>query len=78
ICEMLQLQAGMRVVDIGCGWGGLWQYMATHYGVSVVRVTISAEQQKMAQTRCEALDVSILLADYRDLNDQFHRIVSVG
>lgn len=46
ICEKLQLQPGMRVLDIGCGWGGLSQYMATHYGVSVVGVTISAEQQK--------------------------------
>ncbi|EIO0875103.1 class I SAM-dependent methyltransferase, partial [Salmonella enterica subsp. enterica serovar Bredeney] len=73
ICEKLQLQPGMRVLDIGCGWGGLSQYMATHYGVSVVGVTISAEQQKMAQTRCEGLDVSILLEDYRDLNDQFDR-----
>ncbi|VDZ79154.1 cyclopropane-fatty-acyl-phospholipid synthase [Salmonella bongori] len=47
ICEKLQLQPGMRVLDIGCGWGGLSQYMATQYGVSVVGVTISAEQQKM-------------------------------
>lgn len=78
ICEKLQLQPGMRVLDIGCGWGGLSQYMATQYGVSVVGVTISAEQQKMAQTRCEGLDVSILLQDYRDLHEQFDRIVSVG
>ena len=48
------------------------------YDVSVVGVTISAEQQKMAQERCEGLDVTILLQDYRDLNDQFDRIVSVG
>ena len=78
ICEKLQLQPGMRVLDIGCGWGGLSHYMATHYGVSVVGVTISAEQQKMAQARCAGLDVSILLQDYRDLHDQFDRIVSVG
>lgn len=68
----------MRVLDIGCGWGGLSHYMATKYGVSVVGVTISAEQQKMAQTRCAGLDVSILLQDYRDLHDRFDRIVSVG
>jgi cyclopropane-fatty-acyl-phospholipid synthase len=36
ICEKLQLQPGMRVLDIGCGWGGLAYYMAKHYGVSVV------------------------------------------
>ncbi len=63
------------VLHIGCGWGGLSQYMATHYGVSVVGATISAEQQKMAQTRCEGLMSPILLEDYRDLNDQFDRIV---
>ncbi|WP_072568296.1 cyclopropane fatty acyl phospholipid synthase [Enterobacter sp. SA187] len=78
ICEKLQLQPGMRVLDIGCGWGGLAQYMAQHYDVSVVGVTISAEQQKMAQERCQDLDVTILLQDYRDLNEQFDRIVSVG
>ncbi|AUU85240.1 cyclopropane fatty acyl phospholipid synthase [Leclercia adecarboxylata] len=78
ICEKLQLQPGMRVLDIGCGWGGLAEFMAQHYGVSVVGVTISAEQQRMAQARCAGLDVTILLQDYRDLHDQFDRIVSVG
>ncbi|MGY6029782.1 cyclopropane fatty acyl phospholipid synthase [Phytobacter sp. AG2a] len=78
ICEKLQLQPGMRVLDIGCGWGGLAQFMAQRYGVSVVGVTISAEQQKMAQERCAGLDVDIRLQDYRDLNEQFDRIVSVG
>lgn len=46
ICEKLQLKPGMRVLDIGCGWGGLAHYMASNYDVSVVGVTISAEQQK--------------------------------
>lgn len=78
ICKKLQLTPGMRVLDIGCGWGGLAQYMAQHYKVHVIGVTISAEQQKMAQARCKDLDVTILLQDYRDLNDQFDRIVSVG
>lgn len=48
ICEKLQLKPGMRVLDIGCGWGGLAHYMAFNYDVSVVGVTIFAEQQKMA------------------------------
>lgn len=78
ICEKLQLQPGMTLLDIGCGWGGLAAFAARHYGVSVVGVTISAEQQKLAQDRCAGLDVSILLQDYRDLNQQFDRIVSVG
>ncbi|WP_414163821.1 cyclopropane fatty acyl phospholipid synthase [Superficieibacter sp. BNK-5] len=78
ICEKLQLEPGMRVLDIGCGWGGLASWMAKHYNVSVTGVTISAEQQKLAQARCAGLDVTILLQDYRDLRDQFDRIVSVG
>ncbi|WP_067703578.1 MULTISPECIES: cyclopropane fatty acyl phospholipid synthase [unclassified Erwinia] len=78
ICEKLQLAPGMSLLDIGCGWGGLAEYAARHYGVRVSGVTISAEQQKMAQQRCEGLDVTILLQDYRDLNEQYDRIVSVG
>ncbi|MDU6924430.1 cyclopropane fatty acyl phospholipid synthase [Franconibacter helveticus 513] len=78
ICDKLQLAPGMRLLDIGCGWGGLAEFAARNYGVSVVGVTISAEQQKMAQARCQGLDVTILLQDYRDLNDAFDRIVSVG
>ncbi|RJT45732.1 cyclopropane fatty acyl phospholipid synthase [Rahnella woolbedingensis] len=78
ICDKLQLKPGQRLLDIGCGWGGLSEFAARHYGVSVVGVTISAEQQKLAQKRCEGLDVTILLQDYRDLNDQFDRVVSVG
>lgn len=78
VCEKLQLLPGMRVLDIGCGWGGLAEFAAREYGVSVTGVTISAEQQKMARERCQGLDVTILLKDYRDLDDRFDRIVSVG
>lgn len=78
ICRKLGLEPGMSLLDIGCGWGGLAEFAARHYGAKVHGVTISAEQQKLAQQRCEGLDVSILLQDYRDLNEQFDRIVSVG
>jgi len=78
ICDKLKLEPGMSLLDIGCGWGGLAEFAARNYGVSVYGVTISAEQQKLAQQRCEGLDVTILLQDYRDLNQQYDRIVSVG
>ncbi|PHM38086.1 cyclopropane fatty acyl phospholipid synthase [Xenorhabdus innexi] len=78
ICEKLQLSPGMTLLDIGCGWGGLAAYAAKHYSVSVTGVTISVEQQKYAQERCKDLDVKIILEDYRDLNLQFDRVVSVG
>jgi cyclopropane-fatty-acyl-phospholipid synthase len=78
ICDKLRLEKGMTLLDIGCGWGGLASYAAEHYGVKVTGVTISAEQQQFARTRCEGLDVEILLKDYRDVNQRFDRIVSVG
>ncbi|RKQ38069.1 cyclopropane fatty acyl phospholipid synthase [Enterobacter sp. R1(2018)] len=78
ICDKLHMEPGMTLLDIGCGWGGLAAYAARNYGVTVHGVTISAEQQKMAQQRCAGLDVTILLQDYRDLDMQFDRIVSVG
>ncbi|MFC3395406.1 cyclopropane fatty acyl phospholipid synthase [Brenneria rubrifaciens] len=78
ICEKLQLRPGMTLLDIGCGWGGLAEFAARRYGVSVCGVTISREQQKLAQQRCKDLDVTILLQDYRDLTHEFDRVVSVG
>ncbi|MEQ1975309.1 cyclopropane fatty acyl phospholipid synthase [Xenorhabdus sp. SGI240] len=78
ICEKLQLSPGMTLLDIGCGWGGLAAYASKNYGVSVTGVTISAEQQKYAQEHCKDLNVKIILEDYRNLNLQFDRVVSVG
>ena len=78
ICEKLQLEAGMRVLDIGCGWGGLSRWMAEHYQVSVTGVTVSKEQAKLATERCQGLPVEIMLKDYRALTGRFDRIVSVG
>ncbi|OTG79861.1 cyclopropane-fatty-acyl-phospholipid synthase [Acinetobacter sp. ANC 4558] len=78
ICQKLDLKPGMRLLDIGCGWGGLAEYAAKNYQVSVTGITISKEQQKLAKERCKSLDVEILLTDYRDLHDQFDRIVSIG
>ncbi|MGV6988352.1 cyclopropane fatty acyl phospholipid synthase [Testudinibacter sp. P80/BLE/0925] len=78
ICEKLGLKAGMTLLDIGCGWGGLAKYAAEHYGVKVTGVTISKQQQILAQQRCRGLDVEILLQDYRDIQRQYDRVVSVG
>lgn len=78
ICRKLQLQPGMKMLDIGCGWGGLAHYAASQYGVSVVGVTVSGEQVCLARKRCQGLDVDIRLQDYRDVNDSFDRIASVG
>lgn len=78
ICRKLELKPGMTLLDIGCGWGGLAAHAAHYYGVSVTGITISKEQQKLAEQRCEGLPVEILLQDYRSLQGQFDRVVSVG
>ena len=78
ICRKLDLQPGMRVLDIGCGWGGLAAYAARRYGVDVVGITVSQEQVKLARQRCEGLPVTIQLEDYRNMSGTFDRIVSVG
>jgi len=78
ICEKLQLKPGQKVLDIGCGWGGFAYYAAKNYKVNVVGVTISAEQQKLASERCKDLNVEIRFQDYRDIDEKFDRIVSIG
>ena len=78
ICRKLGLQPGMRMLDIGCGWGSLVKYAAEHYGVEAVGVTVSREQVEYAQQDCKDLPVRIEFQDYRTLNEQFDRIASVG
>jgi len=78
ICRKLELKRGERVLEIGCGWGGFAHYAATHYGVEVFGVTVSREQQKLAQERCAGLPVTIALMDYREIRGEFDKIVSIG
>src|ERR1700739_3825605 len=78
VCRKLKLQSGQRVLDIGCGWGGFAKYAAQKYGVHVVGITLSAEQAKFARQSCRDLRVEIRCQDYRDLNERFDHIVSLG
>jgi cyclopropane-fatty-acyl-phospholipid synthase len=68
----------MRILDVGCGWGGLAAYAAKHYDVEVLGITVSREQVKLARQRCEGLPVTIKLEDFRRMKGTFDRIVSVG
>ncbi len=78
LCRKLQLEKGMTLLDIGSGWGGLAEHAARHYGAEVTGVTVSREQASLATERCRGLPIKFKLQDYRDLDGQFDRIVSVG
>lgn len=78
VCRKLGLERGMRVLDIGCGWGSFARHAAEHYGARVVGVTISQEQAALARELCSDYDVDIRLQDYRDVEGRFDRIVSLG
>jgi cyclopropane-fatty-acyl-phospholipid synthase len=78
ICRKLYLKPGMKVLDIGCGWGAFGKYAAEKYNVNVTGITVSKEQVELGKKLCTGLPVEIRLTDYRDVNEKFDRIVSVG
>ena len=83
VCRKLGLQPGMRVLDVGCGWGSFALHAAERYGVSVVGVTLSTEQAMLARKRAADAGltdkIDIRVQDYRDVNDgPFDAISSIG
>ena len=78
ICRKLRLKPGMRVLDIGCGWGEALRFAAERYGVSGVGITISKEQADYARGLCAGLPIEIRLQDYRELREPFDAVLSVG
>jgi cyclopropane-fatty-acyl-phospholipid synthase len=77
-CRKLGLAPGMRVLDIGCGWGSFVHHAAERYGAEVVGVTVSREQRDYAIARCKGLPVEIRFQDYRDVTGTFDRVFSAG
>jgi cyclopropane-fatty-acyl-phospholipid synthase len=82
ICRKLRLRPGQRLLDIGCGWGSLLEWAAEHYGVTGVGVTLSRTQKEAADERLARAGLSdrveVRLEDYRDLDDEFDAVCSVG
>ncbi len=82
IAAKLLLERGQRVLDIGCGWGGLALYLAAATGARVTGITLSPEQLAIARTGAaeagQADTVEFRLQDYRDVTERYDRIVSIG
>jgi cyclopropane-fatty-acyl-phospholipid synthase len=78
VCRKLRLKPGMKVLDIGCGWGEALKYAAEKYGVSGVGVTVSEQQAQFARELCKGLPVEIRLQDYRDVEEKFDAVYSIG
>jgi cyclopropane-fatty-acyl-phospholipid synthase len=82
ICRKLRLKPGQRLLDIGCGWGGLVQYAAEKYGVDATGVTISQPQVDLANQRIRAAGLQdrcrVEMRDYREVNEVYDVLVSIG
>ena len=81
LADSLDLKAGHRVLEIGCGWGGFAEFTAANYGCHVTAITLSQEQQRFAEARVARAGlkdkVEIALTDYRDVTGPFDRIASI-
>lgn len=82
VARKVGLEPGMRVLDLGCGWGGMASWAAEKYGCSVVGVTLSKDQVALGNQlwgkQGKGLDVELRLCDYRDVRGTFDRVISIG
>jgi cyclopropane-fatty-acyl-phospholipid synthase len=78
VCRKLALRPGLRILDIGCGWGEALKFAAERYGVSGVGVTVSSEQAQFARKLCAGLPIEIRVQDYREVDERFDRVFSIG
>ena len=78
VCRKIGLRPGMRVLDLGCGWGGFASYAAERYDVQVVGYTVAREQVAWAKQRYAHLPVDIRLDDYRNATGVYDAVVSIG
>jgi cyclopropane-fatty-acyl-phospholipid synthase len=78
VCRKVGLKSGMRVLDLGCGWGGFASWAAEKYGCTVYGVTLSKDQVALGNEKWRHLPVTLELKDYRDVRGTYDRVVSIG
>lgn len=78
ICRKIKLEPGMRLLDIGSGWGGFLRHAVKNYGVVGTGISPAENQITLAREKSSGLEITYLQQDYRDLKGEFDRIVSVG
>ncbi len=78
VCRKLQLEPGMTVLDLGCGWGSFAKFAAERYDVKVTGYTVSKEQFALGKELCKGLPIDLHLADYRMAQGRYDRVLSIG
>ena len=78
VCRKANLQPGMKVLDLGCGWGCFAKYAAEKYGVEATGLTVSRAQVELGRQLCQGLPVELKLEDYREATGSYDAVVSIG
>lgn len=78
VCQKIGVYPGMRILELGCGWGSFAKYAAEKYGAQVLGVTVSKEQVALGMELCKGLPVELRLQDYREVQGQYDAVISIG
>jgi len=78
VCKKINIKPGMRILELGCGWGSFAKYAAEKYGAEVIGVTVSKKQVELGMELCKGLPVELRLQDYRDVSGIYDAVVSIG
>lgn len=78
VCRKIGAQPGMRILELGCGWGSFAKYAAEKHGAEVLGLTVSKEQVALGMELCKGLPVELRLQDYREASGHFDAVISIG
>jgi len=78
VCRKIGIHPGMRILELGCGWGSFAKYAAEKYNASILGVTVSKEQVALGMELCKGLPVELRLQDYREVSGTYDAVISIG